>query len=164
MVSDQEIAKGVEILLSQKQFNSLHDVVHQLSEKLGFDLSHKIHFIRDHIYFLLRSGSSQPQPPPPQPPQLQQPQFHHHFTQQIQLPQRQHVPQHVEQQFHPHPLFALPQQQQVGHLGQVGQVQRQRHPVEVNFGNCGVGGQVGQVPEVKSEGRDVGVGGKAKKG
>ncbi|PWA85020.1 SWIB/MDM2 domain, Homeodomain-like, DEK [Artemisia annua] len=50
MVSDQEIAKGVEILLSKKSFNSLTDVVHQLSEKLGFDLSHKIHFIRDHHF------------------------------------------------------------------------------------------------------------------
>nr|GEY17673.1 hypothetical protein [Tanacetum cinerariifolium] len=151
----QEIAKGVEILLSQKSFNSLHDVVHHLSQKLGFDLSHKIHFIRDHIYFLLRS-SSQPTPQPPlQPPPPPQQQFHHHFTQQ----QQQQLPQHVDQQFHPHPLFALPQQQ-------VGQVQRQRHPVDLNFGQGVVGQQVQVLPlEVKTEGRDVGKSNeKAKKG
>ncbi|GJU28255.1 hypothetical protein Tco_1166876, partial [Tanacetum coccineum] len=122
----------------------------------GFDLSHKIHFIRDHIYFLLRSSS---QPPPPQPP-LQPPppppqQFHHHFTQ-----QQQQLPQHVDQHFHPHPLFALPQQQQVG------QVQRQRHPVDLNFGQGVVGQQVQVLPvEVKTEARDVGKSNeKAKKG
>ncbi|PWA89428.1 DEK, C-terminal [Artemisia annua] len=126
MVSDQEIAKGVEILLSQKQFNSLPDV-------------HVEQQFHPHPLFAL--------------PQQQQ----------VGQVQRQRHPVEVNfgnygvggQQFHPHPLFALPQQQQVG------QVQRQRHPVEVNFGNYGVGGQVGQVHEVKNEIRDGGGVGKA---
>lgn len=67
MVSDQEIAKGVETLLRQSDPNSvttINGVVQQLGAKLGLDLSHKAVFIRDQINFLLRSHP-QPQLPPP---------------------------------------------------------------------------------------------------
>ncbi|CAI9756655.1 unnamed protein product [Fraxinus pennsylvanica] len=58
MVTDQEIAKGVETLLRQSDPNavtSLNGVVQQLEAKLGLDLSHKAGFIRDQISFLLQS-------------------------------------------------------------------------------------------------------------
>ncbi|KAJ4976188.1 hypothetical protein NE237_001294 [Protea cynaroides] len=58
MVSDQEIASGVESLLRQsdpRSVTSLNGVVQQLEAKLGLSLSHKAGFIRDHIDFLLRS-------------------------------------------------------------------------------------------------------------
>ncbi|KAL8493298.1 hypothetical protein ACS0TY_024496 [Phlomoides rotata] len=58
MVSDQEIAKGVEAVLRESDPNavtSLHSVVQQLQAKLGLSLSHKAEFIRDQITFLLRS-------------------------------------------------------------------------------------------------------------
>ncbi|XP_030972340.1 hormone receptor 4 [Quercus lobata] len=123
MVSDQEIAKGVESVLRQSDpnaVNSLNGVVQQVEAKLGLDLSHKAGFIRDQINFLLRSHPQQPQPQPPQqqqqqPPQQQQqpprdhfalhnhPQFqstHHHQHQQHQqqLQQQQHHQQHHHQQ------------------------------------------------------------------
>ncbi|KAI3698190.1 hypothetical protein L6452_31302 [Arctium lappa] len=175
MVSDQEIAKGVEILLSQsdpKSFTTLTDVVHQLGQKLGFDLSHKAVFIRDQINLLLFRSQSQSHyhhPPPPPPPQtsvphpvttsgiakdhfaLQQQHAQYHFGQ----PQPSHVPQ---PQFH-HPHFALQQQQQ--------QQQRQRHPVELNFSKptpptqavvlspSAQPSQVQPLPEVKAEGGGV---------
>ncbi|XP_010539556.1 PREDICTED: uncharacterized protein LOC104813595 [Tarenaya hassleriana] len=78
MVSDQEIAKGVETLLRQSDPNSLtsfHGVVQQLEAKLGLDLSEKTGFIRDQINLLLGAHPSaadatasavQPSPPPPQ--------------------------------------------------------------------------------------------------
>ncbi|XP_009770617.1 uncharacterized protein [Nicotiana sylvestris] len=62
MVSDQEIARGVEILLRQSDPNavtSLNGVVQQLGAKLGQDLSHKAEFINDQIS-LLRSQVQQP--------------------------------------------------------------------------------------------------------
>ncbi|XP_015878760.2 uncharacterized protein LOC107415020 [Ziziphus jujuba] len=69
MVSDQEIAKGVESLLRQSDPNSvttLNGVVQQLEAKLGLDLSHKAVFIRDQINLLLRSHpQTQTQLPPP---------------------------------------------------------------------------------------------------
>ncbi|KAI3510317.1 hypothetical protein L1887_17211 [Cichorium endivia] len=156
MVSDQEIAKGVEILLSQsdpKSFTTLSDVVHQLGQKLGFDLSHKAVFIRDQINLLLFRSQSHhqhpptPQPPPPPPPQSsvttsgiakdhfalqqQQQQAQYHFT------QPQHHVHPPPSQFH-HAHFALQQQQQQIHQQQQQQQhqqqqQRQRHPVELNF-------------------------------
>ncbi|KAK1360860.1 Upstream activation factor subunit UAF30 [Heracleum sosnowskyi] len=70
MVTEQDIAESVETLLREANpnfttYTSLHDVVEQLESKLGFNLSHKIDFIRSHIQYLLR-------PPPqflhPQPP------------------------------------------------------------------------------------------------
>ncbi|KAM7501040.1 hypothetical protein LguiA_025454 [Lonicera macranthoides] len=108
MVSDQEIARGVETLLRQSDPNAvttLNGVVDQLGARLGLNLSHKADFIRDQINLLLRS---QPQPLPPKDhfalqhqhhPQFQ-PQFHPHFA----LQQLQH--HHQQQQ------FQLQQQQQ----------------------------------------------------
>ncbi|KAK7387700.1 hypothetical protein VNO78_22490 [Psophocarpus tetragonolobus] len=69
MVSDQDIAKGVESLLRHSDPNSIttvNGVVQQLEAKLGLDLSHKATFIRDQIDFLLRSHPHTfvPHPPP----------------------------------------------------------------------------------------------------
>ncbi|KAI3765335.1 hypothetical protein L2E82_15365 [Cichorium intybus] len=143
MVSDQEIAKGIQILLTQshpKSFTTLDHVVNQLSEKLGFDLSHKAAFIRDQINLLLFPSQSQyqcddppPRPPPPLPSvpspvttsgiskdqfffQQQQPQFH--FNQ-----QQPHAPPPPLPRYH-HPHFSFEHQES-----------RQRHPVELNFSN-----------------------------
>ncbi|KAL8127365.1 uncharacterized protein LOC141721341 [Apium graveolens] len=65
---EQQIAQGLENLLGAASpnfttYTSLHDVVEQLESKLGFQVSHKIDFIRSHIQYLLR-------PPPPPPQQL----------------------------------------------------------------------------------------------
>ncbi|XP_057540490.1 uncharacterized protein LOC130818357 [Amaranthus tricolor] len=71
MVSDQEIAEGIESLFREtnpNSFTSLNDVVVRLQSKLGFDLTHKIDFIRAHISLLF---TSQP-PAPPAPPQVAQ--------------------------------------------------------------------------------------------
>lgn len=62
MVSDQDLAKGVETLFRQSEpnsFTSLNGVVQQLEARLGLNLSHKTGFIRDHINFLL---GAHPQP------------------------------------------------------------------------------------------------------
>ncbi|KAK7348379.1 hypothetical protein VNO80_22932 [Phaseolus coccineus] len=70
MVSDQDIAKGVESLLRHSDPNSIttvNAVVQQLEAKLGLDLSHKAAFIRDQIDLLLRSHPPHaflPHPPP----------------------------------------------------------------------------------------------------
>lgn len=67
MVSDQELAKGVETLLRQSDpnsFTSLNGVIQQLEANLGLNLSHKAYFIRDHINFLLRAHPSQPKNQP----------------------------------------------------------------------------------------------------
>lgn len=75
MLTDQDIAESVETLLREANpnfttYTSLHDVVQQLESKLGFNLSHKIDFIRSHIQYLLRP-----------PPQLLHPQPHKdHFA------------------------------------------------------------------------------------
>ncbi|KAL0443011.1 UNVERIFIED_CONTAM: hypothetical protein Slati_2023800 [Sesamum latifolium] len=97
MVSDQEIAKGVETVLRQSDPNavtSLNCVVQQLEAKLGLDLSHKADFIRDQITLLLRSHPSQDQLPlnPIQYPNtlLPQPFRQPHFTIQQQQPPRLH--------------------------------------------------------------------------
>ncbi|XP_061339834.1 uncharacterized protein LOC133286434 [Gastrolobium bilobum] len=103
MVSDQDIAKGVESLLRHSDPSSittLHGVVQQLEAKLGLDLSHKAGFIRDQIDFLLRPqtlSQSLPQP------------FHHHLP-----PPKDHFALHPHSQpqphfptTHPHPHFAL---------------------------------------------------------
>ncbi|PON33053.1 p53 negative regulator [Parasponia andersonii] len=120
MVSDQEIAKGVETLLRQSEpnaFTSVNGVVQQLEAKLGLDLSHKAVFIRDQINLLLRSH---PQQQPQHQHQRQYQQQHHHLPKdhvalhshptqtqaQAQYPTalRPH-PQPQPQQFSPH--FAL---------------------------------------------------------
>nr|DAD23568.1 TPA_asm: hypothetical protein HUJ06_025031 [Nelumbo nucifera] len=90
MVSDQEIANGVETLLRQSGPNtvtSVNGVVQQLEVKLGLDLSHKAGFIRDQIDLILRSHA-QPHPHPKDHfalqhhPQFQttHPQIPHHFA------------------------------------------------------------------------------------
>ncbi|KAH9607221.1 hypothetical protein KSS87_021285 [Heliosperma pusillum] len=64
MVSDKEIAEGLESLFREtnpNSFNSLNDVILRLQSNLGFDLSHKIDFIRSHISLLF---SPIPQIPP----------------------------------------------------------------------------------------------------
>ncbi|GLU20557.1 hypothetical protein SLE2022_367490 [Rubroshorea leprosula] len=104
MVSDQEIAKGVETVLRQSDptaITSLNGVVQQLEAKLGLNLSHKAGFIKDQISLLLRAHPSN-QPPPPQkdrfaPQHQPQPQFPPHHQQQF--------PPHHQQQFPPR--FAL---------------------------------------------------------
>ncbi|KAL8214741.1 hypothetical protein R6Q57_004190 [Mikania cordata] len=120
MVSDQEIAKGVEILLSQsdhKSFSSLGDVVHQLGDKLGFDLSHKALFIRDQInLYLFRSQS--PPPPPPQP-------HYHHPPPPSAVTKDHFALQHAQYRF-------TPPQPQFHQTHFALQQQRQRHPVELN--------------------------------
>lgn len=85
MVSDQDLAKGVESLLRHSDPNSIttvNGVVQQLEAKLGLDLSHKAGFIRDQIDLLLRS-QSQPQPFVPYHPPLHKDYFaphpQHHF-------------------------------------------------------------------------------------
>ncbi|KAK4398864.1 protein TRI1 [Sesamum angolense] len=99
MVSDQEIAKGVETVLRQSDPNavtSLNCVVQQLEAKLGLDLSHKADFIRDQITLLLRSHPIPKDQLPPQPhPQypnilLPQPFRQPHFPIQQQQPPRLH--------------------------------------------------------------------------
>ncbi|KAM3701320.1 hypothetical protein ACJW30_05G161600 [Castanea mollissima] len=115
MVSDQEIAKGVESVLRQSDpnaVNSLNGVVQQVEAKLGLDLSHKAGFIRDQINFLLRSHPQQPQPPPPQQQQQQQPP-----QQQQQQPPKDHFALHNHPQFqsthhHQHQQHQQHQQQQ----------------------------------------------------
>ncbi|XWS12921.1 hypothetical protein CRYUN_Cryun37aG0131600 [Craigia yunnanensis] len=139
MVSDQEIARGVETLLRQSDPNvitTLNGVVQQLEAKLGLDLSHKAGFIRDQINLLLRPAQTQTQPPPkdhftlqhhPQFPSHQHQQFPPHFALQhhSQFPShdlnfRQHPPQ-------PHaPLTAQPPPQVQPQLQQQQQQQRQR--------------------------------------
>ncbi|KAG2318514.1 hypothetical protein Bca4012_055275 [Brassica carinata] len=117
MVSDQDLAKGVETLLRQSDptsLTSLSSVVHQLEAKLGLDLTDKTNFIRDQInLLLLRStqpppssfaSSSTPQPPPPPPLQHQQ---QLHFG--VNVPAKGHFALHPPSQQYPPPPqhFAL---------------------------------------------------------
>lgn len=91
MVTDQEIARGVESVLRESDPNavtSLNGVVQQLEAKLGLDLSHKAGFIRDQISSLL---GSQPQSHPPKD----------HFVLQHH-PQFQNNPPQIPSQFSRH--------------------------------------------------------------
>ncbi|KAK9084701.1 hypothetical protein Sjap_025112 [Stephania japonica] len=93
MVSDQEIANGVESLLRQANPNAvttINGVVQQLEAKLGLDLSHKAGFIRDQIDLLLRHHHARPPPPPP--PTTTTHKDNHHFVYQFQNPQFQQLP------------------------------------------------------------------------
>ncbi|XP_042481698.1 protein shank-like isoform X2 [Macadamia integrifolia] len=95
MVSDQEIASGVESVLRQSDprgVTSLNGVVQQLEAKLGLSLSHKAGFIRDQIDLLLRS---QPQQHPPKDHFALQ----HHPQYQNNHPQ---IPQHFALPLHRH--------------------------------------------------------------
>lgn len=108
MVSDQEIAKGVEAVLRESDPNavtSLNSVVQQLEAKLGLNLSHKAEFIRDQITFLLRSH---PVPKDHFAPQSQQ----QYPT--IPLPQPFHQP-HFALQQQTSPAYQPPPQTQVQH-------------------------------------------------
>ena len=106
MVTDQDIAKGVESLLRHSDPNSIttvNGVVQQLEAKLGLDLSHKASFIRDQIDHLLRS---QPQAFVPHPPPLHKDYFAPHT--QLHFPTTHFAPHfalHDEINFlqHPHP-------------------------------------------------------------
>ncbi|KAG4931906.1 hypothetical protein JHK87_045908 [Glycine soja] len=106
MVTDQDIAKGVESLLRHSDPNSIttvNGVVQQLEAKLGLDLSHKASFIRDQIDHLLRS---QPQTFAPHPPPLHKDYFAPHT--QLHFPTTHfasHFALHDEINFlqHPHP-------------------------------------------------------------
>jgi upstream activation factor subunit UAF30 len=146
MVTDQEIAKGVETVLRQADpsaVTSLNGVVQQLEAKLGLDLSHKAAFIRDQINLLLRPHPTTtasasvtttahpqltPQPPPPpsqQAFQFQQGQTLHltpkdHFA--LQFQQQQFHPSHFALHPHHHP-HQHPQQHQ----------QHQVFPQDLNF-------------------------------
>lgn len=97
MVSDQEIARGVETLLRQSDPNAittLNGVVQHLEAKLGLNLSHKAGFIRDQINLLLRPPQTQTQLPPKDLFTLQHhPQFPSH--------QHQQFPPHFALQHHP---------------------------------------------------------------
>ncbi|XP_071718297.1 uncharacterized protein [Rutidosis leptorrhynchoides] len=162
MLSDQEIAKGVEILLTQsdhKSFKTLTEFVHSLSLKLGFDLSHKSLFIRDQInLFLFRSQQ------PPQPQQLLPPPLTAVAVTTSGIVKDQYAPQYhfnqQQQQFYQHQQhYALQQQQLHQYQQQQQQPPRQRHPVELNFSKAVAPQHTAVVssplPEVKSEGGGV---------
>ncbi|XVF87843.1 hypothetical protein PTKIN_Ptkin18bG0153400 [Pterospermum kingtungense] len=113
MVSDQEIARGVETLLRQSDpstITSLNGVVKQLEAKLGLDLSHKATFINDQInLLLLRSPQIQTQPAPKDLFTLQHhPQFlshqHQPFPPHFTLQHHSQFPSHdLNFRHHPHP-------------------------------------------------------------
>ncbi|KAG2688539.1 hypothetical protein I3760_09G100300 [Carya illinoinensis] len=109
MVSDQEIAKGVESVLLQSDRNTVNTVdgvIQQLEAKLGLDLSHKAGFIRDQIDHLIRSHSQpHPQPPPQrQSHHLQPPKDHFALRNHPQYPSThpQQFPPHFALQPHSH--------------------------------------------------------------
>ncbi|XP_052203235.1 uncharacterized protein LOC127808698 [Diospyros lotus] len=88
MVSDQEIAKGVEAVLRLRQSDpntvtTLNGVVQQLEAKLGLDLSHKASFISHQISLLLSPTPStdhlSPQYHPQVPSHFALPPHHHHL-------------------------------------------------------------------------------------
>ncbi|CAA2956471.1 p53 negative regulator [Olea europaea subsp. europaea] len=64
VASDQEIAEALGSLLrdctNNNSFASLNDVVRQLESKLGFNLSHKIDFIRNQIHSFILFQSQPP--------------------------------------------------------------------------------------------------------
>ncbi|XVE51013.1 hypothetical protein DITRI_Ditri02bG0004000 [Diplodiscus trichospermus] len=116
MVSDQEIARGVETLLRQSDpstITTLNGVVQRLEAKLGLDLSHKAGFIRDQINLLLRSPQTQTQPPPKDLFTLQNhPQFpshqHQQFPPHLALQHHSQFPSH-DLNFRKHPTQPQPQ-------------------------------------------------------
>ena len=126
MVTDQEIAKGVETVLRQADpsaVTSLNGVVQQLEAKLGLDLSHKAAFIRDQIDLLLRSHpitttASATAPASVTttghlPPQQQAFQFQQ--GQALNLTPKDHFALQFQQQFHPS-HFAIHPHHQHQHL------------------------------------------------
>ncbi|KAJ0438573.1 putative transcription regulator SWI/SNF-BAF60b family [Helianthus annuus] len=139
MVSDQELAKQIQILLTQSSFATLNDLVNHLSQTLGFDLSHKAHFIRDQINLLHYRLQSQPHNPPPPPPPLPVPAAGRPPVSVAGRPADQFSYQQSQ--------FGYNQQVQQPHFVFQQQAHRPGHPVELRFGN----------PEVReqSEGRAV---------
>ncbi|MBA0839989.1 hypothetical protein Goarm_005670 [Gossypium armourianum] len=137
MVSDQEIARGVENLLRQSDpsvATNLNGVVQQLEAKLGLDLSHKAGFIRDQINLLLSPPQTQAQPPPKDRFNLQHhPQFtshHHHpqFPPHFALQHHSQFPSHELNFRQPHPpLTAQPPPQLQPQLQQHHPHHRQHH-------------------------------------
>ncbi|KAJ0017522.1 uncharacterized protein LOC116137653 [Pistacia vera] len=115
MITDQEIAKGVETLLRQSDPNavtSLNCIVQQLEAKLGLDLSHKAGFIRDQISLLLRAHpTTQVVTTQQLQPQQQQTLSKDHFAlphhPQFSLPPQQFSPHFA---LHPHHHPQLPQE------------------------------------------------------
>ncbi|ESQ55116.1 hypothetical protein EUTSA_v10025487mg [Eutrema salsugineum] len=116
MVSDQDLAKGVETLLRQSDPNSLtsvNSVIQQLEAKLGLDLTEKTNFIRDQINLLIRAhptasasasaSTVQSQPPPPSPQQQQQ-QVHSG----VNVPAKGHFALHHPSQFSPSQMQQYP--------------------------------------------------------
>ncbi|KAK9268509.1 hypothetical protein L1049_000262 [Liquidambar formosana] len=88
MATDQEIAQALQTLLRETNpnaFTSLNAVVQQLQSKLGFDLTHKVDFIRNQIQLLFRPHHHHP---PPQPPQ------HHPHKDHFALQQNPNFPTH----------------------------------------------------------------------
>ncbi|KAL6197702.1 hypothetical protein ACLB2K_033307 [Fragaria x ananassa] len=130
MVSDQEIAEGVETVLRQRGPNdvtSVNGVVQQLEAKLGLDLSHKAAFIRDQINFLLRPYPQQQQPPkdhfalhPSHNP------YHPHHLH-PQFAQAQFLPQQFPSHFALHPHSRPPPPE--AYTFQAQPPQQLRHPV-----------------------------------
>ncbi|KAJ6316990.1 hypothetical protein OIU78_020139 [Salix suchowensis] len=151
MVTDQEIAKGVETVLRQSDpstVTSLNGIVQQLEAKLGLDLSHKAAFICDQINLLLRShptttASSSvtttphppltPQPPPPSQQAYQSPSQQAYQFQQGQAlnltPKDHFALQFQHQQFHPSHFALHPHH----HPQQHPQQQQQVFPQDLNF-------------------------------
>ncbi|XP_057486400.1 uncharacterized protein LOC130772527 [Actinidia eriantha] len=111
VVSDQDIAQALESLLRETNpsttLTSLNGVVQQLQSKLGFDLTHKVDFIRNQIHLLLLRST------PPQPPHFHQQQQKDHFALH-QNPNFQPVPPQFPLNFalhqHPNDLGFRPQQ------------------------------------------------------
>ncbi|XP_004293361.1 PREDICTED: uncharacterized protein LOC101314347 [Fragaria vesca subsp. vesca] len=136
MVSDQEIAEGVETVLRQRGPNdvtSVNGVVQQLEAKLGLDLSHKAAFIRDQINFLLRpypqQQQQQPQPPPKDHFALHpshNPYHPHHLH--PQFAQAQFLPQQFPSHFALHP-HSRPPPPPEAYTFQAPPPQQLRHPV-----------------------------------
>ena len=68
MVTDEAIAEALNSLIHEStlsQFTSINGVVVELESKLGFDLSHKLDFIRSQIHLLFQSPQPQSQHQPP---------------------------------------------------------------------------------------------------
>ncbi|CAH2078264.1 unnamed protein product [Thlaspi arvense] len=122
MVSDQDLAKGVETLLRQSDPSSLtsvNSVVQQLEAKLGLDLTEKTSFIRDQINILLRAhptasasaSASTVQPPPPLSPHQHHQQQQQHQQQMhsgVNVPGKGHFTLHHPSQFSPSHLQQYP--------------------------------------------------------
>ncbi|KAK8992187.1 hypothetical protein V6N11_048282 [Hibiscus sabdariffa] len=110
VVSDQEIARGLEALLRQPDHTgatTLNGVVQQLEAKLGLDLSHKAGFIRDHISLLLCSHQTQTHPTSGDHFTLQH-HPHQQFPPHFALQNHSHFPSQHPQSYSHAPLTAQP--------------------------------------------------------